>query len=70
MKSLTLDEIEPLLTGQIDVRQRRDSLQPLRLPVAELGFYDPFNRWVGSCAAACRVRLSTASRSVRLKARP
>lgn len=68
MKSLSLDEIEPLLTGQVDVRRRRESLQPLRLPVAELGFYDPFNRWVGSCAAACRVRLSTTSRSLKLSA--
>lgn len=68
MRSLSLDEIGPLLTGQVDVRRRNDSLQPLRLPVAELGFYDAFNRWVGSCAAACRVRLSTTSRSLRLTA--
>lgn len=68
MQSLSLDEIEPLLTGQVDVRRRRESLQPLRLPVAELGFYDAFNRWVGSCAAACRVRLSTTSRGLRLTA--
>ena len=33
----------------------------LRLPVAELSFYDAFNRWVGSCATACRLRLRTAS---------
>lgn len=68
MQSLSLDEIEPLLVGQVDVRRRQGSLQPLRLPVAELGFYDAFNRWVGSCAAACRVRLSTTSRSLRLTA--
>ncbi len=66
MKSLSLDEIEPLLAGQVDVRRRKDSLQPLRLPAAELGFYDPFNRWVASCAAACRIRLSTTSRSLRM----
>jgi lysophospholipase L1-like esterase len=68
MKSLSLDEIEPFLTGQVDVRRRPGSLQPLRLPVAELGFYDPFNRWVASCAAACRVRLATTSQSLRLTA--
>lgn len=66
MKSLSLGEIEPLLTGQVDLRRRPGSLQPLRLPVAELGFYDAFNRWVASCAAACRVRLATTSRSLRL----
>lgn len=62
MKTLGLDEIAPLLDGQVDIRRRPGSLQPLRLPVAELGFYDPFNRWVASCAAGCRVRLATTSR--------
>jgi lysophospholipase L1-like esterase len=66
MKTLGPDEIAPLLDGHVDLRRRKDSLQPLRLPVAELGFYDAFNRWVGSCATACRVRLRTASTRIDL----
>lgn len=61
MKTLGPDEIAPLLDGHVDLRWRTESLQPLRLPVAELSFYDAFNRWVGSCATACRLRLRTAS---------
>lgn len=61
MRTLGLDEIAPLLDGHVDLRRRPDSLQPLRLPVAELGFYDDFNRWVASCAAGCRLRLRTSS---------
>ena len=67
MKTLGPDEIAPLLDGHVDLRRRKDSLQPLRLPVAELGFYDAFNRWVGSCAAACRIRLRTASTRLGLR---
>ncbi|WP_312161062.1 GDSL-type esterase/lipase family protein [Phenylobacterium sp.] len=67
MTTLGPDEIAPLLDGHVDVRRRPGSLQPLRLPVAELGFYDAFNRWVGSCATACRVRLRTGSTSLRLR---
>ena len=66
MRTLGLDEIAPLLDGHVDMRRREGSLQPLRLPVAELGFYDPFNRWVASCAAGCRIRLRTTSRTVSL----
>jgi len=66
MKTLGPDEIAPLLDGHVDLRRRKDSLQPLRLPVAELGFYDAFNRWVASCATACRIRLRTTSTSLRL----
>jgi lysophospholipase L1-like esterase len=66
MKTLGPDEIVPLLDGHVDVRRRPGSLQPLRLPVAELGFYDAFNRWVASCATACRLRLRTGSTSISL----
>lgn len=66
MKTLGPDEIASLLDGHVDVRRRASSVQPLRLPVAELGFYDPFNRWVGSCATACRIRLRTSSTSLHL----
>ena len=67
MNTLGPDEIAPLLDGHVDLRWRTESLQPLRLPVAELGFYDPFNRWVGSCATACRLRLRTASTRLGLR---
>ncbi|WGU39980.1 GDSL-type esterase/lipase family protein [Phenylobacterium sp. NIBR 498073] len=67
MKTLGPDEIAPLLDGHVDLRWRTESLQPLRLPVAELGFYDAFNRWVGSCATACRLRLRTASTRLGLR---
>ena len=68
MRSIALAEIETLLDGHIDVRRRPASLQPLRLPAAELGFYDPFTRWVATCAAGVRLRLSTDSRALRLTA--
>lgn len=67
MKTLGPDAIAPLLDGQVDLRRRKDSVQPLRLPVAELGFYDPFNRWVASCATACRLRLRTTSAGLGLR---
>lgn len=66
MRTLALDEIAPLLDGHVDIRRRPDSLQPLRLPVAELGFYDDFNRFVGSCATGCRLRLRTTTRNLTL----
>lgn len=68
MTQLSLDEIEALLDGQVDVRRRGNALQPLRLPWAEAGFYDAFNRWVASAAAGCRVRLATSSQSLKLTA--
>ena len=68
MRSIALAEIEPLLDGQIDVRRRPGSLQPVRLPVAELGFYDPFTRWVATCAAGVRLRLASDTRALRLTA--
>ena len=68
MQPIPLAEIEPLLEGHIDVRRRPASLQPLRLPAAELGFYDPFTRWVATCAAGVRLRLTTDSRTLGLTA--
>jgi len=68
VRTISLDAIEPLFDGHVDLRRRPGSLQPLRLPVAELPFYDPFNRWVGSCATGCRLRFSTDSRRVVLSA--
>ena len=68
MQAVPLSTIETVMDGHVDIRRRPGSLQPMRLPVAELGFYDAFNRWVGSCAAGCRLRFSTDSTSVRLTA--
>lgn len=68
MQTVPLEAVAPLFDGHVDLRRRSGSLQPLRLPVAELAFYDPFNRWVGSCAAGCRLRFSTTSRRVVLNA--
>jgi lysophospholipase L1-like esterase len=67
MTRLSPAAIAPLIVGHVDLRMRPGSVQPLRLPVAELGFYDAFNRWVASCPAACRIRFRTASRTVTLK---
>lgn len=66
MTVLTPAEIAPLIVGHVDLRMRPDSVQPVRLPVAEMGFYDAFNRWVASCPTACRIRFRTTSRSVTL----
>lgn len=68
MTSLPLTTIETLLDGQIDIRRRPGSIQPMRLPVAELPFYDAFTQWVGSCATGCRLRFSTDSTRVQLTA--
>ena len=68
MQAVPLTAIETLMDGQIDIRRREGSLQPMRLPVKELAFYDPFTRWVASCATGCRLRFSTNSTTVRLTA--
>ena len=66
MQSLDLGSLDTLLDGHIDLRRRPGSVQPLRFPVAEIGFYDPFTRWVASAPAGVRLRLRTDSRSLRL----
>ncbi|WP_340644936.1 GDSL-type esterase/lipase family protein [Phenylobacterium sp.] len=68
MQAVPLTAIETLMDGQIEIRRREGSLQPMRLPVKELPYYDAFNRWVGSCATGCRLRFSTDSTTVRLTA--
>ena len=68
MQAIPLSMIETLLDGQIDIRRRPGSIQPTRLPVAELPFYDAFTQWVASCATGCRLRFSTDSTSVKLTA--
>ena len=66
MQSLDLANLDALLDGYIDLRRRPGSVQPLRFPVAEIGFYDPFTRWVASAPAGVRLRLRTDSRTLRL----
>ena len=66
--NLSLATIETLLDGHVDIRRRQGSVQPIRLPAAELPYYDVLNRWMGSCPAGCRLRFSTDSRTVRLTA--
>jgi hypothetical protein len=68
MQSLDLASLDVLLDGHIDLRRRAGSVQPLRFPVAEIGYYDPFTRWVASAPAGVRLRLRTDSRSLRLAA--
>ena len=68
MQAISLPTVETLLDGQIDIRRRPGSIQPMRLPVAELPFYDAFTQWVGSCATGCRLRFSTDSTRVKLTA--
>jgi hypothetical protein len=54
------------LDGHVDLRRRPGSVQPLRYPAHEAGFYDPFTRWVASAPAGVRLRLRTDSRRLRL----
>lgn len=67
MTETALEAIAGLLDGHIDVRRRPDSVQPLRYPAPEAGFYDPFTRWVASTPAGVRLRFRTDSGRVRLK---
>jgi lysophospholipase L1-like esterase len=68
LRSIPLDDLAHLFDGQVDLRRRPGSLQPIRVPVEELSFYDPFTRWVATCAAGIRLRFSTTIRSLRLTA--
>jgi len=67
MPSIDLDTVAGLFDGHVDVRRRPDSVQPLRVPVAELGFYDAFTRWVASAPAGVRLRFRSDTRSIALK---
>ncbi len=69
MQALSDDETVTLLQGHVDVRYRPGSIQPLRFPVPETDYYDPFNRWVASCPAGVRIRVQTDARDLRLKVR-
>jgi lysophospholipase L1-like esterase len=67
MQVLSLPDVERLLEGHVSVRRRVDSIQPLRYPVDEALFYDPFTRWVASAPAGVRLRLRSNTRSLNLK---
>ncbi|HEY1708333.1 MAG TPA: GDSL-type esterase/lipase family protein [Rhizomicrobium sp.] len=66
MKSVPLSDVERLLEGHVSVRRRADSIQPLRYPVEEALFYDPFTRWVASAPAGVRIRMKTDATALRL----
>lgn len=68
MQRIDIDIVAGLLDGQIDLRRRPDAIQPLRYPFADGPFLDPFTRWVASCAAGVRLRLSSDTRALRLTA--
>lgn len=64
MAAIDLDTVAGLLDGHIDIRRRPDSIQPIRFPAAEIGFYDAFTRWVASCPAGVRLRLRSDTTSL------
>ena len=66
MQTLDLNLIDALLEGHVAIRRRPDAVQPLRYPIADQTFLDPFTRWVASCGAGVRLRLTTDSRRLRL----
>jgi lysophospholipase L1-like esterase len=68
MQRLDTDTVAGLLDGQIDLRRREGAIQPLRYPLADSLFLDPFTRWVASCAAGVRLRFASDTRSLRLTA--
>ena len=68
MQRLDIDTVAGLLDGQIDLRRRAEAIQPLRHPAADGPFLDPFTRWVASCAAGVRLRLTSDTTAVRLAA--
>jgi lysophospholipase L1-like esterase len=67
-QAIELDLIEDMLDGHVDIRRRPNAVQPLRYPLADAGFLDPFTRWVASCAAGVRLRMTTDTRTLRLSA--
>jgi lysophospholipase L1-like esterase len=68
MQAIDLNALGGLLEGHIDLRRRPGAVQPLRYPLEDTAFLDPFTRWVASCAAGVRLRLITDSRNLRLSA--
>jgi hypothetical protein len=68
LQAIDLDALADMLDGHVEVRRRPNAVQPLRYPLADTGFLDPFTRWVASCAAGVRLRMKTDTRALRLAA--
>jgi lysophospholipase L1-like esterase len=68
MQRLDIDTVAGLLGGHVDLRRRGDAVQPLRYAFGDTLFLDPFTRWVASCAAGVRLRLTSDTRALRLTA--
>jgi lysophospholipase L1-like esterase len=66
MQAIDLSVLGDLLEGEVDLRHRPGAVQPVRFPLEDLTFLDPFTRWVASCSAGVRLRMITDSRSLRL----
>jgi hypothetical protein len=63
-QAIDLDALADLLDGHIDVRRRPNAVQPLRHPLADTAFLDPFTRWVASCPAGVRIRMTSDTTSL------
>lgn len=66
MQAIDLNALDSLLDGQVSLRRRPGAVQPVRFPLEDLTFLDPFTRWVASCAAGVRLRTTTDSRKLSL----
>jgi lysophospholipase L1-like esterase len=66
MQAIDLNALDDLLEGAVDLRRRPGGVQPIRFPIADLTFLDPFTRWVASCSAGVRLRMKTDARSLHL----
>ncbi|HXQ11150.1 MAG TPA: GDSL-type esterase/lipase family protein [Caulobacteraceae bacterium] len=65
-QAIDLDTLAGLFDGHVDIRRRPNAVQPLRHPLADTGFLDPFTRWVASCAAGVRIRMISDMTSLRV----
>ncbi len=66
MQTIDLNALDDLLEGHVDLRRRPGAVQPVRFALGDLTFLDPFTRWVASCAAGVRLRMTTDARSLKL----
>ena len=68
MRALSLENIAPLVDGHVDFRRKPLALQPIRIPLEDIAYCDPFTRWVATCAAGVRLRFASSTRSLRFTA--
>jgi hypothetical protein len=66
MQAIDLNVLDDLLEGHVSLRRRPGAVQPLRYPLGDMTFLDPFTRWVASCVAGVRLRMTTDSQALRL----